>query len=133
MPQMHEAVMKAYLKLGLDTEKVVYSMLLSQTAKLKDIKELNLMEIIKTIHEADIVGVNFEEGELTIGARDCYEVHSISGCRDDDGDPQIFINLYDTEDNETNSVRLHEFPHLGDLHKIIRAVDEKCSIKFSED
>lgn len=133
MAQMSEAIIKAYLKLGLDTEKAVYSMLLSNVTRIKDIKTFNLLDLIKTIHEADIVGVNFEEGELTIGARDCYEVHSVSGCRNDNGEPEVYINVYDTEDNETSSVRIYEFPNISDLLKVIEAVDEKCKVKFEED
>lgn len=124
-----EKMFEHYAKLLTETEKVVYSIMLSQKAQIKDLKELNLLEIIKRIHESDIVDVSFDEGELIVG--ECYELHSVCGQRDDDGEPMVFVNLYNTTDEEPISIRLREFPHIGDMARIINAVDEKCVIKFS--
>lgn len=125
-----EKIFEAYVHLGRETERVVYSMMLSQKTKIKSLKDLNLLEVLQSIHEADAISVSFNEGELTIGS--CYEVHSVSGQRDENHEPEVYINVYDTEDEETHSIRMCEFPHLADLFKVIVAVDEKCLLKFSE-
>ena len=126
-----EKVYEHYAKLLHETERVVYSIMLTQVAKQKDIKELNLLELIKSIHNIDNVCVSFDEGEVIVGER--YEIHSVSGQRDDDGEPMVFVNIYEMNEGETLSVRLSEFPHIADMLKIITAVDEKCSLRFSGD
>jgi len=126
-----EKVYEHYSKLLHETERVVYSIMLTQVAKQKDIKELNLLELIKSIHNIDNVCVSFDEGEVIVGER--YEIHSVSGQRDEDGEPMVFVNIYEMDEGETLSVRLSEFPHIADMLKIITAVDEKCSLKFSGD
>lgn len=126
-----EKVYEHYAKLLHETERVVYSIMLTQVAKQKDIKELNLLELIKSIHNIDNVCVSFDEGEIIVGER--YEIHSVSGQRDDDGEPMVFVNIYEMDEGETLSVRLSEFPHIADMLKIITAVDEKCSLRFSGD
>lgn len=126
-----EKVYEHYSKLLHETERVVYSIMLTQVAKQKDIKELNLLELIKSIHNIDNVCVSFDEGEIIVGER--YEIHSVSGQRDEDGEPMVFVNIYEMDEGETLSVRLSEFPHIADMLKIITAVDEKCSLKFSGD
>ena len=125
-----EKIFEAYVHLGRETERIVYSMMLSQKTKIKSLKDLNLLEVLQAIHEADAISVSFDEGELTIGS--CYEVHSVSGVRDENHEPEVYINVYDTEDEEPHSIRMCEFPHLADLFKVIVAVDEKCLLKFSE-
>jgi hypothetical protein len=126
-----EKVYEHYSKLLHETERVVYSIMLTQVAKQKDIKELNLLELIKSIHNIDNVCVSFDEGEIIVGER--YEIHSVSGQRDEDGEPMVFVNIYEMDEGETLSVRLSEFPHIADMLKIITAVDEKCSLRFSGD
>lgn len=128
---MIEKVYEHYSKLLHETERVVYSIMLTQVAKQKDIKQLNLLEIIKTIHSIDNVCISFDEGEMVVG--DKYEIHSVSGQRDEDGEPMVFINIYEMEEGETLSVRLCEFPHIADMLKIITAIDEKCLLKFSDE
>lgn len=128
---MIEKVYEHYSKLLHETERVVYSLMLTQVAKQKDIKELNLLELIKSIHNIDNVCVSFDEGEIIVGER--YEIHSVSGQRDEDGEPMVFVNIYEMDEGETLSVRLSEFPHIADMLKIITAVDEKCSLRFSGD
>lgn len=128
---MIEKVYEHYSKLLHETERVVYSIMLTQVAKQKDIKQLNLLEIIKTIHNIDNVCITFDEGEMIVGER--YEIHSVSGQRDEDGEPMVFVNIYEMDEGETLSVRLSEFPHIADMLKIITAVDEKCIVKFSDD
>ena len=130
MSSVIKAIMKNYAELQFKTEGIVYSMLLTGKVAPIDIKNLNLAEIIKAIHESDLVGVNFEEGEFILN--DKYEVHSISGSRDEDGDPMVFINMYDIEENESHSVRWHEFPHIADMFQILEKVDEKCSLKYKD-
>lgn len=128
---MIEKVYEHYSKLLHETERVVYSLMLTQVAKQKDIKQLNLLEIIKAIHNIDNVCITFDEGEMIVGER--YEIHSVSGQRDEDGEPMVFVNIYEMDEGETLSVRLSEFPHIADMLKIITAVDEKCIVKFSDD
>jgi hypothetical protein len=130
MSAIIKSIMKDYAKLQFKTEHMVYSMMLTGKVAPIDINNLNLAEIIRSIHEANLVGVSFEEGEFILN--DKYEVHSISGSRDEDGDPMVFINMYDIEENESHSVRWHEFPHIADMFQILEKVDEKCSFKYKD-
>ena len=107
---------------------MVYSILVSAKLKPVDLKNLNLGDIIKQLHEVDLVGINFEEGEFILNEH--YEVHSVSGSRDEDGDPMVMIHLYDLVEDEAHSIRWHEFPHIADALEIIKRVDEKARIKY---
>ena len=125
-----EKLYEHYAKLLQDTERMVFSIMLSEKAKVKDLKDLNLLDLIRKIQQTNLTNVSFDEGELIVGEH--YEIHSVCGQRDDDGEPMVFVNIYDTQSEETLSVRLSEFPHLADLLKIITAVDEKCLNNFCD-
>lgn len=128
MSQILKAIADKYAEIQFETERMVYSILVSAKLKPVDLKNLNLGDIIKQLHEVDLVGINFEEGEFILNEH--YEVHSVSGSRDEDGDPMVMIHLYDLVEDEAHSIRWHEFPHIADALEIIKRVDEKARIKY---
>ncbi len=81
--------------------------------------------------ETNEICLNFLEGELIL--QDNYEIHSVSACRDNDGDPEVFIHILDTDTMDTHSVRLYQFPQLDWLLQIVKAVNDKCELTFEID
>lgn len=121
-------IAKSYYDQGMETEHMLYAIMLSTLVKI-DLKSLNLFDAIKQIHKADIVTINFKEMELVF---DNLEVHSVSGCKNDEGQPEVCFNFYDTENETAHSVRLHQFPNIQIILDIISAVDSKCEINFTD-
>jgi hypothetical protein len=129
-----DAIRESYIQHGLETEKAVFAMLMTKAVRNKiNIDEFNLGDIVKTIHETSMGNscVNFLENELVF--QDNYEIHSVSASRDEDGDPEVFIHMLDTDTMETHSVRIYQFPNLDWLLTIIKAVNEKCELTFNAD
>lgn len=129
-----EAIRESYVKHGLDTERAVFSMLMTKAVKNKvNFDDFNLGEIVKVIHETSMGNscVNFSEGELLF--QDMYEVHSVSASRDEDGDPEVFVHMLDVNTMETHSVRIFQFPQLDWLLTIIKAVNDKCELTLQID
>lgn len=129
-----EGIRDSYIKHGLDTEKAVFSMLMTKAVKSKvNLDEFNLGDIVKVIHQTSMGNscVNFAEGELVF--QDNYEVHSVSASRDEDGDPEVFIHMLDIVSMETHSVRIYQFPQIDWLLQIVKAVNEKCELTFNID
>ncbi len=129
-----EGIRESYIKHGLETERAVFSMLMTKAVKNKiNLDEFNLGDIVKTIHQTSMGNtcVNFAEGELVF--QDNYEVHSVSASRDEDGDPEVFIHLLDNDSMETHSVRIYQFPNLDWLLTIIKMVNDKCELTFNID
>lgn len=128
---IYDAIRDSYIKHGVETERAVFSMLMTKAVKNKvNFKDFNLGDIIKTIHETSMGNscINFGEGELLF--QDNYEVHSVSASRDEDGDPEVFIHMLDTDTMDTHSVRLYQFPQLDWLLQIVKAVNDKCELTF---
>ncbi len=129
-----EGIRESYIKHGLETERAVFSMLMTKAVKNKiNLDEFNLGDIVKTIHQTSMGNtcINFAEGELVF--QDNYEVHSVSASRDEDGDPEVFIHLLDNDSMETHSVRIYQFPNLDWLLTIIKMVNDKCELTFNID
>jgi hypothetical protein len=128
------AIRESYIKHGLETERAVFSMLMTKAVKNKvNLSEFNLGDIVKVIHETSMGNscINFAEGELVFQGN--YEIHSVSASRDEDGDPEVFIHMLDINTMETHSVRVFQFPNLDWLLQIIEAVNEKCELTFEMD
>ena len=113
-------------------EKIRDSYIKSISGKINPMK-FNLAEMVKNIHQASMKNmcVNFGEGELLL--QDIYEIHSVSGNRDEDGDVEVFIHMLDISTMETHSVRIYEFPQLDWLLQIIEAVNNKCQLTLEID
>ena len=129
-----DSIRDSYIKHGLDTEKAVFSMLMTKAVKSKvNLDEFNLGDIVKVIHQTSMGNscVNFAEGELVF--QDNYEVHSVSASRDEDGDPEVFIHMLDVVSMETHSVRIYQFPQIDWLLQIVKAVNDKCELTFNID
>jgi predicted DNA-binding protein with PD1-like motif len=129
-----DAIRMSYISQGLDTENAVFSMLMTKAVKNKiDFDTFNIGEAVKAIHQASMKSacVNFNEGELVF--QDMYEVHSVSGNRNEDGEPEVFIHMIETESMETHSVRIHQFPQIDWLLQIIHAVHNKCELTINVD
>ncbi len=129
-----EGIRDSYIKHGLETERAVFSMLMTKAVKNKiNFDDFKLGDIVKTIHETSMGNscINFAEGELVF--QDNYEVHSVSASRDEDGDPEVFIHLLDNDSMETHSVRIYQFPNLDWLLTIIKMVNDKCELTFNID
>lgn len=129
-----DSIRDSYIKHGLDTEKAVFSMLMTKAVKSKvNLDEFNLGDIVKVIHQTSMGNscVNFAEGELVF--QDNYEVHSVSASRDEDGDPEVFIHMLDIVSMETHSVRIYQFPQIDWLLQIVKAVNDKCELTFNID
>ena len=131
-----DAIYKSYIKHGLDTEKAVYAMLMSKAVKDKltsSLSELKIEDIARAVHEQTFKNmcVNFAEGELIL--QNNYEVHSVSASRDDDGDPEVSIHMYEMETGEVHSVRVYQFPQIDWLLQIIEVVNNKCELTFNND
>lgn len=130
-------IRESYYKHGLDTERAVFAMLMTKAVRdqvqITDLADFNLGEISKIIHKTSMGNscLNFSEGELVL--QDNYEIHSVTASRDDDGDPEVFINMYEIESGETHSVRVYQFPQLDWLLQIIEVVNNKCELTFNED
>lgn len=129
-----EKIRDSYIQHGLDTEKLVFAMLLTKciSGKINPAK-FTFEKMAKSIHKASMKNmcVNFDEGELLL--QDMYEIHSVSGNRDDDGDLEVFINMLDTTTMEAHSVRVYQFPQLDWLLQIIDAVYDKCKLTLEID
>jgi len=129
-----DAIRESYLKHGLDTERAVFSMLMTKAVKNKvKLEEFNIGEIARVVHEVSMGNscINFAEGELIL--QNNYEVHSVSASRDDEGEPEVYIHMFELETSETHSVRVYQFPQLDWLLQIIQAVNEKCELTFNID
>jgi hypothetical protein len=57
----------------------------------------------------------------------------VSACRDEDGDPEVHIHMYEINSGETHSVRIYQFPQLDWLLQIIEVVNSKCELTFNID
>ena len=128
-----EQIRQSYIKHGVETERAVFSMLMTKAVKSKvNLTEFNIGEIAKVVHETSMGNtcLNFAEGELMLQS---YEVHSVTASRDEDGDPEVFIHMLDTDSMETHSVRVYQFPQLDWLLQIIELVNEKCELTFNID
>ena len=132
-----DGIRESYFKHGKDTEQAVFAMLMTKAVKdqvsQNDIENFNLGEISKIIHNTSMRNtcVNFGEGELVL--QDNYEIHSVSACRDEDGDPEVYIHMLDINSMETHSVRIYQFPQLDWLLQIIEVVNNKCELTFNID
>ena len=132
-----DGIRESYFKHGKDTEQAVFAMLMTKAVKdqvsQNDIENFNLGEISKIIHNTSMRNtcVNFGEGELVL--QDNYEIHSVSACRDEDGDPEVHIHMYEINSGETHSVRIYQFPQLDWLLQIIEVVNSKCELTFNID
>lgn len=132
-----QKIRESYYKHGLDTERAVFAMLMTKAVKeqvnSKDISQFNIGEISKVIHETSMKNtcLNFAENELVL--QDNYEIHSVTASRDDDGDPEVFVHMYEIESGETHSVRIYQFPQLDWLLQIIELVNSKCDLEFEID
>ena len=132
-----DGIRESYFKHGKDTEQAVFAMLMTKAVKdqvsQNDIENFNLGEISKIIHNTSMRNtcVNFGEGELVL--QDNYEIHSVSACRDEDGDPEVHIHMYEITSGETHSVRIYQFPQLDWLLQIIEVVNSKCELTFNID
>ena len=129
-----DSIRDSYIKHGLDTEKAVFSMLMTKAVKSKvNLDEFNLGDIVKVIHQTSMGNscVNFAEGKLVF--QDNYEVHSVSASRDEDGDPEVFLHMLDIVSMETHSVRIYQFPQIDWLLQIVKAVNDKCELTFNID
>jgi len=122
---------------GRKTEHIVFAMLmgkmLKDTATNKKVDEFTIKDIANLFEEASTKSscINFAEGELVL--QDNYELHSVSACRDEDGDPEVYIHMYEIESGETHSVRVHQFPQMDWLLQIIEVVTNKCELTFNTD
>lgn len=131
------AIRESYYKHGLDTERAVFAMLMTKAVRdqvnADDITNFNIGEIAKIVHNTSMKNscVNFSEGELIL--QDNYEIHSVSACRDEDGDPEVFVHMYEIESGETHSVRIYQFPQLDWLLQIIEVVNNKCDLTLNID
>lgn len=129
-----DAIRESYIKHGLETENAVFSMLMTKSVRNKiDIDNFSIGELLKTIQETSRKNtcVNFTEGELVL--QDNYEVHSVSACRDEDGEPEVYVHMIEIASMETHSVRVHQFPQLDWLLQIIQVVNNKCELSFNMD
>jgi hypothetical protein len=132
-----DAIRESYFKHGRDTEKAVFAMLMTKAVKDQvtqdDIQNFNIGQIAKVVHETSMKNtcVNFGEGELIM--QDNYEIHSVSACRDEDGDPEVHIHMYEINSGETHSVRIYQFPQLDWLLQIIEVLNNKCELSFNTD
>ena len=128
------AIRESFYQQARETEVAVFSMLLTKSISPKGLSgSLTIESIARKIHEASMrnVGVNFMEGELVF--QDNYEVHSVTGSRDEDGNPEVSINMYEISTGETHSVRICEFPQLDWLLQVIEAVNNKCDLTLNLD
>jgi hypothetical protein len=131
---IYDAIRDSYIKHGVETERAVFSMLMTKAVKNKiNLDELNFRDFANTINQVSNGNtcVNFGEGELLF--QNNYEVHSVSASRDEDGDPEVFIHILDTDTMDTHSVRLYQFPQLDWLLQIVKAVNDKCELTFEID
>jgi hypothetical protein len=129
-----DGIRKSFFENGLNAEQAVFAMLMTKAVKdqvnQSDIENLNIGEIARVVHETSmkLSCINFSEGELVLQGN--YEIHSVSAGRDDEGEPEVHIHMYELETGETHSVRIHQFPEINWLLQIIEAVNEKCEINF---
>lgn len=125
---MTKMLIADYIDLMHKAEAMTFSMLISKNVKIESMESFNLFETLKAIHKINSVCLNYEESELVLD--DQYEVHSVMGFRNDDGEIECTINLYCLSDGETHSIRMREYPHFGHLIQIIDSVEDKCKIEF---
>lgn len=125
---MIKTLISEYIDLMQKAEVMTFSMLISKNVKIESLESFNLFEAIKSIHKINSVCLSYQENELILD--DQYEVHSVMGVRNDDGEIECTINLYCLSDGETHSIRMREYPHFGHLIKIIESVEDKCKIEF---
>ena len=129
-----DGIRESYFKHGKDTENAVFAMLMTKAVRDRiNLDKFNLGEVAKVVHETSMMNtcINFGDGELVL--QDNYEIHSVSGCRDEDGEPEVFIHMYEIESGETHSVRIYQFPQLDWLLQIIEVVNNKCELTFNID
>jgi hypothetical protein len=125
---MIKSLISDYIDVMHKAEAMTFSMLISKNIKVESLESFNLFETLKAIHKINSVCLNYQENELVLDEQ--YEVHSVMGCRNEEGEIECTINLYSLSDGETHSIRMREYPHFGHLIKIIESVEEKCEIEF---
>ena len=117
-----------YIDLMQKAEAMTFSMLISKNIKIESLESFNLFETLKAIHTINSVCLSYQENELVLDEQ--YEVHSVMGVRNEDGDIECTINVYSITDGEAHSIRMREYPHFGHLIRIMESVEEKCKIEF---
>jgi hypothetical protein len=128
------AIRESYLDHGHQTERAVHAMLLTNSFKKRfNISELMLGELIGKITTTKILTshINFAKGELVFSEN--YEIHSVSGSYDEDESPEVYINMFDVNTQETHSIRVHQFSNIEWLLAIIEKVSEKCGLAIDMD
>ena len=125
---MIKMLISDYIDVMHKAEAMTFSMLISKNIKIESLESFNLFEAIKSIHKINSVCLNYQENELILD--DNYEVHSVTGSRNEDGEIECTINIYSLGDGETHSIRMREYPHFGHLIKIIESVESKCEIQL---
>lgn len=129
-----DAIRDSYVRHGHDTENHVFSMIMTKSVKDKvDFDNFNLGELVKTIHETSHKNssLSFKENELVINNK--YEIHSVSACRNSDGEPEVFIHMYNIATTEITSKRICDIMNLDFLFKVIEKINEKCELTFNID
>lgn len=125
---MIKSLISDYIDVMHKAEAMTFSMLISKNIKIDTLESFNLFDTLKAIHKINSVCLNYQENELILDEQ--YEVHSVMGVRNEDGEIECTINLYSLSDGETHSIRMREYPHFGHLIRIIESVEEKCQIEF---
>ena len=127
---MIKSLISDYIDVMHKAEAMTFSMLISKNIKVESLESFNLFETLKAIHKINSVCLSYQENELVLDEQ--YEVHSVMGSRNEEGEIECTINLYSLSDGETHSIRMREYPHFGHLIKIIESVEEKCEIEFGK-
>ena len=125
---MIKSLISDYIDVMHKAEAMTFSMLISKNIKIDTLESFNLFDTLKAIHKINSVCLNYQENELILDEQ--YEVHSVMGVRNEDGEIECTINLYSLSDGETHSIRMREYPHFGHLIRIMESVEEKCQIEF---
>lgn len=128
LDNMIKSLISDYIDVMRKAEAMTFSMLISKNIKIESLESFNLFEAIKSIHKINSVCLNYQENELVLDEH--YEVHSVMGVRNEEGDIECTINLYCIVDGEPHSIRMREYPHFGHLIKIMESVEEKCKIEL---
>ena len=103
-----DGIRKSFFENGLNAEQAVFAMLMTKAVKdqvnQSDIENLNIGEIARVVHETSmkLSCINFSEGELVLQGN--YEIHSVSAGRDDEGEPEVHIHMYEIESGETQEL-----------------------------
>lgn len=129
-----DAIRESYIDHGFQTERAVHAMLLTNSFKKKfNVSELMLTDLIGKLTETKFLTthINFNKNELVF--TDQYEIHSVTGSYDDDNSPEVNINMFHIETQETHSIRVHQFSNIEWLLTIIEKVSEKCGLAIDMD